>query len=109
MDVLPILLLSMLLVLTLGLIGAVIWLALQRRDTGEAEQIAALRAEMNALRQQVGQNLGTVTQQVAVFGSGFMGMVSGSTVANVASTGSITIPMMKRYGFRAEHAAAIVF
>jgi TRAP-type uncharacterized transport system fused permease subunit len=34
-------------------------------------------------------------------------MVSGSTVANVASTGSITIPMMKRYGFRPEHAAAI--
>jgi TRAP-type uncharacterized transport system fused permease subunit len=45
--------------------------------------------------------------QVAVFGSGFMGTVSGSTVANVASTGSITIPMMMRYGFRPEHAAAI--
>lgn len=44
---------------------------------------------------------------VAVLSSGFMGMVSGSTVANVASTGSMTIPMMKRFGFRAEHAAAI--
>ncbi len=36
-----------------------------------------------------------------------MGMVSRSTVANGASTGSITIPVMKRYGFRPEHAAAI--
>ena len=45
--------------------------------------------------------------QVAVFCSGFMGMISGSTVANVASTGSMTIPMMKKFGYRAEHAAAI--
>ena len=45
--------------------------------------------------------------QVAVISSGLMGMISGSTVANVASTGSITIPMMQRSGFRAEHAAAI--
>ena len=45
--------------------------------------------------------------RVAVLSSGFMGMVSGSTVANVASTGSITIPMMRRSGLRAEHAAAI--
>jgi TRAP transporter 4TM/12TM fusion protein len=45
--------------------------------------------------------------QVAVISSGLMGMISGSTVANVASTGSITIPMMQRSGFRAEHAAAV--
>jgi TRAP transporter 4TM/12TM fusion protein len=45
--------------------------------------------------------------QVAVISSGFMGMISGSTVANVASTGSMTIPMMQRFGFRGEHAAAI--
>jgi TRAP transporter 4TM/12TM fusion protein len=44
---------------------------------------------------------------VAVLSSGFMGMVSGSTVANVASTGSMTIPIMKRFGLRGEHAAAI--
>ena len=29
-----------------------------------------------------------------------MGMVSGSSVANVASTGALTIPLMKRVGFR---------
>jgi len=45
--------------------------------------------------------------QVAVVSSGFMGMLSGSTVANVASTGALTIPMMKRFGFRPEFAAAV--
>lgn len=45
--------------------------------------------------------------QVAVVSSGFMGMLSGSTVANVASTGALTIPMMKRFGFRPEFAGAV--
>ncbi|MBM1878662.1 TRAP transporter fused permease subunit [Sulfitobacter pseudonitzschiae] len=36
---------------------------------------------------------------VAVIGSAFMGMISGSAVANVASTGVLTIPLMKRLGF----------
>ncbi|MBC7133003.1 MAG: TRAP transporter fused permease subunit [Roseovarius sp.] len=36
---------------------------------------------------------------VAVIGSSFMGMISGSAVANVASTGVLTIPLMKRLGF----------
>lgn len=45
--------------------------------------------------------------QVAVVGSGFMGMVSGSSVANVAATGALTIPLMKRYGFRPEFAGAV--
>jgi TRAP transporter 4TM/12TM fusion protein len=45
--------------------------------------------------------------QVAVVSSGFMGMLSGSTVANVASTGALTIPMMKRFGFKPEFAAAV--
>lgn len=55
----------------------------------------------------VSRNARSGPAQVAVLSSGFMGMVSGSTVANVASTGSITIPMMRRSGLRAEHAAAI--
>ena len=37
--------------------------------------------------------------KMAVFGSGLMGSVSGSAVANTVGTGSITIPMMKRIGF----------
>ena len=44
---------------------------------------------------------------MAIISSGFMGMLSGSTVANVASTGTMTIPLMKRAGFRAEEAGAI--
>lgn len=36
--------------------------------------------------------------KVAVGASGLMGMVSGSAVANVAGTGSITIPLMKKVG-----------
>ncbi len=45
--------------------------------------------------------------QVAVISSGLMGTVSGSTVANVASTGAITIPLMKRYGFQPSFAGAV--
>lgn len=44
---------------------------------------------------------------VAVISSGLMGTVSGSTVANVASTGALTIPLMKRYGFKGEFAGAV--
>jgi TRAP-type uncharacterized transport system fused permease subunit len=40
--------------------------------------------------------------KVAVLSSGLMGTVSGSSVANVAGTGSFTIPMMKRLGYRPE-------
>lgn len=45
--------------------------------------------------------------QVAVVSSGLMGMISGSTVANIASTGSITIPLMKQCGFRPAFAGAV--
>lgn len=44
---------------------------------------------------------------VAVVGSGLMGSVSGSAVANTVSTGVITIPMMKRSGFPPKFAAAV--
>src|SRR3546814_13045824 len=36
-----------------------------------------------------------------------MGMVSGSSVANVASTGALTIPLMKSVGFQHEFAGAV--
>lgn len=45
--------------------------------------------------------------QIAIISSGMMGMVSGSSVANVASTGALTIPLMKRVGFRPEFAGAV--
>ncbi|WP_163269071.1 TRAP transporter permease [Chelativorans alearense] len=45
--------------------------------------------------------------KVAILASSLFGTLSGSTVANVMSTGVVTIPMMKRSGFPARHAAAI--
>ncbi|BCV25459.1 C4-dicarboxylate ABC transporter [Gelria sp. Kuro-4] len=45
--------------------------------------------------------------KVAVLSSGLMGTISGSSVANVAGTGSFTIPMMKSLGYRPEFAGAV--
>jgi TRAP transporter 4TM/12TM fusion protein len=45
--------------------------------------------------------------KVAVVSSAFMGTISGSGVANVVTTGSVTIPLMKRMGFKPEIAGAI--
>ena len=45
--------------------------------------------------------------KVAVLSSGLMGTVSGSSVANVAGTGSFTIPMMKKLGYRPAFAGAV--
>ncbi len=45
--------------------------------------------------------------KTAVVASGFMGSVAGSAVANVVATGSFTIPMMKKIGYRKHVAAAV--
>ena len=45
--------------------------------------------------------------KAAVVASAMMGTVSGSAVANVVTTGSFTIPLMKRLGYRARFAAAV--
>lgn len=45
--------------------------------------------------------------KVAVVSSGLFGMISGSPTSDVVTTGSITIPMMKRLGYPAHAAAAI--
>ena len=45
--------------------------------------------------------------KAAVVGSSLMGMVSGTAVANVLTTGAISIPLMKRTGYRPEVAGAI--
>ena len=45
--------------------------------------------------------------QCAVVASAFFGSINGSGPANVVSTGSFTIPLMKRTGFKAEYAAAV--
>ena len=44
--------------------------------------------------------------KVAVIASALMGMVSGSSVANTVGSGSVTIPLMKKTGYKAEFAAA---
>ena len=45
--------------------------------------------------------------QAAVYSSMLMGMVSGSGPANVATTGTFTIPLMKKTGYRAADAGAV--
>ncbi|MEW6661344.1 MAG: TRAP transporter permease [Bacillota bacterium] len=45
--------------------------------------------------------------KVAVFASGFMGTINGSAVANVATTGAFTIPLMKSIGYRPHFAGAV--
>ncbi len=45
--------------------------------------------------------------KVAVVASALEGMASGSSVANTVGSGSITIPMMKRMGYKPEFAAAV--
>jgi TRAP transporter 4TM/12TM fusion protein len=45
--------------------------------------------------------------KISVIASAFIGSVTGSSVTNVAMTGSFTIPMMKRLGYRPQVAGAI--
>ena len=45
--------------------------------------------------------------KVSVIASALMGMINGSALANVATTGAITIPLMKKTGYRAEFAGAV--
>lgn len=59
----------------------------------------------------LGMKLSTKTAggpaKAAVVSSGLIGMVSGSAVANVTTTGVMTIPLMKRTGYKPEQAAAV--
>ncbi len=45
--------------------------------------------------------------KVAVFGSALMGMINGTSAGNVVSTGSLTIPLMKKVGYRPQTAASV--
>ncbi|MFC3286197.1 TRAP transporter permease [Litchfieldella rifensis] len=45
--------------------------------------------------------------KAAVVASGMTGLISGSSIANVVTTGTFTVPMMKRVGFSAEKAGAV--
>src|SRR5699024_10166656 len=45
--------------------------------------------------------------KVAIFSSALQGTISGSSVANTVTTGSYTIPMMKRLGYHRNFAGAV--
>jgi TRAP transporter 4TM/12TM fusion protein len=45
--------------------------------------------------------------KAAILGSGLTGLVSGSSIANIVTTGTFTIPLMKKVGYPAKKAAAI--
>ena len=53
-----------------------------------------------------GQSIGGPAK-VAIAASGFFGSVAGSAIANTVATGSFTIPLMKRTGFRPHVAGAV--
>jgi len=45
--------------------------------------------------------------KVAIFSSAFLGTINGSSIANVATTGTFTIPLMKKLGYSPEYAAGV--
>jgi TRAP transporter 4TM/12TM fusion protein len=45
--------------------------------------------------------------KAAILGSGLTGLVSGSSIANIVTTGTFTIPLMKKVGYPAKKAAAV--
>ena len=45
--------------------------------------------------------------KAAILGSGLTGLVSGSSIANIVTTGTFTIPLMKKVGYPATKAAAV--
>jgi TRAP transporter 4TM/12TM fusion protein len=55
----------------------------------------------------VGRKIRGGSAQTSVISSGFVGMITGSAAANIIITGAVTIPLMKKTGFRPEFAAAV--
>ena len=71
-----------------------------------AQGFGAQSAMINVMRRFAGRRRQMVPQ-TAVLGSLSIGMISGSGSANAVVVGSITIPLMKRYGFPGHFAAAV--
>jgi TRAP transporter 4TM/12TM fusion protein len=86
--------------LALTLIAAFLLLA------GVANGFEAQRAMINVVRLIAGRSRQLIPQ-TAVVGSSAIGMISGSGSANAAVVGTITIPLMMRYGVPATFAAAV--
>ena len=45
--------------------------------------------------------------KVSIFASGLMGMINGTSAGNVVATGSLTIPMMRKVGYKPQTAASV--
>jgi TRAP transporter 4TM/12TM fusion protein len=86
--------------LALTLIAAFLLLA------GVANGFDAQRAMINVVRLVAGRSRQLIPQ-TAVLGSSVIGMISGSGSANAAVVGTITIPLMMRYGVPGTFAAAV--
>lgn len=74
---------------------------------GEFLMRAGIGDLLSAIAMRVAGRIRGGPAQVSVLGSMAFGMVSGSAPANAAVIGSVTIPLMKRYGFPAALAAAV--
>ena len=70
------------------------------------ERTGATRYVLNLARRVFGASAGAPAK-VAVLSSGMMGSLSGSAVANTATTGTFTIPLMQRSGFQPTIAGGI--
>ncbi len=70
------------------------------------EQTGATAYILNLAKKLFGTSKGSPAK-VAVIGSGMMGSLSGSAVANTATTGTFTIPLMRSVGFKPEIAGGI--
>ena len=70
------------------------------------ERTGATGYVLNLARRLFGSSVGAPAK-VAVLSSGMMGSLSGSAVANTATTGTFTIPLMKRSGFQSAIAGGI--
>ena len=70
------------------------------------ERTGATGYVLNLARRVFGSSVGAPAK-VAVLSSGMMGSLSGSAVANTATTGTFTIPLMRRSGFQPAMAGGI--
>ncbi|MEM6797051.1 MAG: TRAP transporter large permease subunit, partial [Acidobacteriota bacterium] len=70
------------------------------------EMTGATRFVIDSARRLLGGSAGGPAK-VAILSSGLMGSLSGSAVANTATTGTFTIPLMRSGGFRRHQAAGI--
>ncbi|MEL0113972.1 MAG: TRAP transporter fused permease subunit [Rickettsiales bacterium] len=77
-----------------------IWMGQLLLHTGASEWFTDVAAAL------MGRSRGG-SAKIAVVASGFFGSISGSAVSNVASTGVITIPLMRQAGYDAKSAGAI--